>query len=109
MNTTDEKFIELDKRVKSLEEKVDRIAQFIDGRYDTNESKYYGGLTGFGGDLGRLDWLQNRLNRLTYTLDLRFKSIGEKMGWQEMVYGSSLSKEIDEPTGGPSAQKRYLP
>lgn len=109
MNTTDKKFMELDERVKSLEEKVERIVRFIDGRYDANESKHYGGLTGFGGELGRLDWLQNRLNRLTDTLDQRFKSIGEKMGWQEMVYVSSLSREIDEPKGAPSAQKKYLP
>ena len=111
MNSFEKKIEAIEQRIDKLESQLDRIVEFVDGRYDENDNQHYGGLNGFGGDLNRLRWLQERVDHLINRLDLRFKGIGERMNWDDFIYNQGIEHEVNENhlSPKPRVQERKLP
>ncbi len=109
MHPVEERIQALEGRIEAIEAQLTRVLEVIDGRYDEHDKRFYGGLQGFGGDLGRINWLQDRVNHLVKALDLRFKNLGEKMDWHDFVYNKGLEHEMHLISEKPGTMERKLP
>jgi hypothetical protein len=92
---------DLRKRIFEIEKEQDLIKKnlvdldlLINGKTYEGESRKYGGLEGYGGTTGKVDYLDKKVDSLIDVLNLKLMDIGKRLNAQDMLFGSSLYSEV---------------
>ncbi len=89
-----EKLSQIELEQALLKEKFSKIDQAINGKSYDGDDQMYGGLDGFGGTTGKVDYLEKKINSLIDVINHKFIELGKKTNSHEMEFGQSLSSEV---------------